>query len=85
MSEWQPVETAPKDGGYIIAGSFRNGDELCWVKHSRWITSDEIAEIEGYDSEDWEPGWTNGNDESEICFPTHWQPLPTPPKEADCG
>lgn len=80
MSDWQTIDSAPKDGGYIIVGRFRNGDELCWVKHSRWITAAEIAENEGYDPEDCESAWTDGNEDGEPCFPTHWMPLPAPPR-----
>ena len=77
--EWQPIDTAPKDGRYIIVGRFRNGDEFCWAKHSRWMTADEAADIEECDPEDCEAGWTNGNDEEDLCYPTHWMPLPPPP------
>lgn len=81
MNEWQPIETAPKDGQYIIAGRFRNGDELCWVKHSRWMAAQEIAEFEGGDEEDYEAAWADGEDAGEPCYPTHWMPLPAPPQE----
>jgi hypothetical protein len=79
MADWQPIETAPKDGSYIIAGRFRNGDELCWVKHSRWLTPEDILEYEGEGAaEDYEAGWSDGNDDSELCYPTHWISLPAP-------
>lgn len=77
--EWQPIETAPRDGRYIIASRFRNGDELCWVQHSRWITVAEIIEMQGGDEDDWDAGWTEGNEEEEPIYPTHWMPLPPPP------
>lgn len=79
MGDWQPIETAPRDGGYVIVARFRNGDELCWVKHSRWIKAEELASENYGDPEEWDDGWTDGNDEDELCFPTHWMPLPAPP------
>lgn len=77
--QWQDIATAPRDGRYIVAARFRNGNELCWVQHSRWITVAEIIEIEGGDEDDWDAGWTQGDQDDEPIYPTHWQPLPEPP------
>lgn len=82
MSDWQPIETAPKDGSYITAGSFGPSDELKWVKHSRWITAEECASDYGGGPEDYRDGWTDGDDEDEECFPTHWSPLEPPKQES---
>lgn len=70
ISQWQPIETVPRDGRYInvrgrvydtlghdTAGTIREGK-------SRWRT-----EAGGF----WEfryPGWVG------TIHPTHWQPLP---------
>lgn len=78
MSEWQDIVSAPKDGSYIIAARF-SGQALKWVKHSRWITADEIAEIECGEPDEYEAGWTDGDDDGEPCYPTHWLPWPLPP------
>lgn len=59
MTEWQPIETAPKDGTPILVcdkGPYAYVAE--WFQHSRtWIGADKMY---------WEP--------------THWMPLPEPPK-----
>ena len=68
MSEWQPIETAPKDGTEV----------LVWSEHG------------GVESAYWEAGcyghsgWTIYQIRTEIAEPdfppTHWMPLPEPPK-----
>jgi hypothetical protein len=79
---WQPIESAPKDGSYIIAAKFGHSQDLAWVKHSRWITAGEIADLEGGEPDEYDPGWTDGDDDSEPCFPTHWMPLGPPALKA---
>lgn len=68
--EWLPIETAPKDGTRVLL-------------RSKWG-----VEIAHYDNECvWlGPGghWVtfyNRSDTEEAEHPTHWQPLPSPPKE----
>ena len=69
MSEWQPIETAPKDGTYFI-GFWPSMSKQC-VDHkgqfrTRWT------------------GWGNGYWEADalgrpVQGPTHWMPLPASP------
>lgn len=66
MSEWQPIETAPKDGTDILAwGPFGHGHLV--------VSFDDKAE---------QPGWPwctlDGPNYSLTTF-THWMPLPNPP------
>lgn len=74
MNEWQPIETAPKDGTEILTVNI-HGD----IQITEWysVTRDDYVHIEGeiYRKEItlWHEGW-NGNN------PTHWMPLPAPPK-----
>lgn len=75
---WRPIDEAPKDGRYIIAGRFRDS-ALKWVRHSRRMTCDEAAERDGGEPEDYDDGWTDGDDEDDYCEPTHFMPLPAPP------
>ena len=65
MSEWQPIETAPKDGTYVLGASsikvnvamFFNG-EWCWA----------YGHCECH-------GWPTAP-----FFPiTHWMPMPSAP------
>lgn len=84
--EWQPIDTAPKDGTTIDLwimtqwGSFRLPD-------CKWGVSDwHRAGEEGWiferrdDSEPHRDAW------NDVCYvygeenPTHWMPLPEPPK-----
>ena len=72
MAEWQPIETAPKDGTRVLLICMAIRDPACkdrlgtmavdyWRKQSR------------HDFE----GWGKFN---ERYWPaTHWQPLPEPP------
>lgn len=66
LPEWRPIETAPKDGSLIL-GYFADG-ETAWHFDRlvcRWIS----------DLEMWSAKGVSG------LQPTHWQPLPEPPKE----
>ncbi len=73
MTEWQPIETAPKDGSSILIVYICPLDgplvkEAQWWK--RWYT-DETNQ-----------GWMLANLDEEYgdyIEPTHWMPLPEPP------
>ncbi len=79
---WQPIETAPKDGTQVI---LTNGVS---VAQGNWLHSEpfirEHRDLEGryidQDESDGYDGWIDfiGGMMPE---PTHWMPLPTPPKE----
>ncbi len=89
--EWLPIESAPKDGTEIFIwngnSEFPNRHEVRWrmpTDSEYWVSgSDYPEEIKG----------TYGNEEGFFdCFgskfwkdnyPTHWQPLPTPPKQSE--
>ena len=65
FSEWQPIETAPKDGTHIlVCGPHNNGSQymdVCgWPKN--WTSKWPVAYM----------AYAAGE-------PTHWMPLPTPP------
>lgn len=65
--EWQPIETAPRDGTAVLAfwNPLKGGDQTpCYgvvrCTDGRWHYDDE------YDDEDW-------------ATPSYWMPLPDPP------
>ncbi len=76
--EWQPIETAPKDGRIPLLMS----DPVMGVILGRWD--------DGYDDEGnlcAEPCWLFAEaypdgDSLFECEPTHWMPLPSKPEAA---
>jgi hypothetical protein len=76
VSEWQPIETAPKDGTYIWLarpGTMRIG----------WWASGEKYECHGSIGGGWRDhalSDTLGGARDLTYAPTHWQPVPEPPQ-----
>jgi hypothetical protein len=87
MSEWRPIETAPKDGSamllyadteyrYYSVADIAPGIVIGFWMHGRWesIETQDCGSMGGE-----ETGWM-----SDICpfdvSPTHWMPLPEAPK-----
>lgn len=89
MNEWQPIETAPKDGTPLLLALSRKPDrnymvyDICprhaiglW-QHGRW-QSIEVEDCGSMGGE--ETGWMPDC----VCLdldPTHWMPLPKPPED----
>lgn len=82
--QWRPIETAPKDGADILIGF---DSASVWVVHVAWWrdSSDEGFSECGFDQSD--VGWwsyVKGAVTQEQLngyrTPTHWMPLPPPPK-----
>ena len=70
MSEWQPIESAPRDGTQFIATTMVSHiDGRRWREtHLIWC-DDETGEIH----HDCEQGW-------QVDDYAYWQPLPAPPQ-----
>lgn len=64
MSEWQPIETAPKDGTRFLAPSIDSKT----ITIGRWEKTGEYWDdlTVGHLNKKWKP--------------KHWQPLPEPPE-----
>jgi hypothetical protein len=66
VSEWQPIETAPKDGTHFLASVDGDVRVVAWGKTSH-------VPLYGFCLAD------QGVEDFDICEPTHWMPLPTAP------
>lgn len=71
MSEWQPIETAPKDWiiGYTSWGQ-HVGKFHQWVGPCEWVDAGSRGAGHQFVNHDFDV----------FPPPTHWQPLPEPPK-----
>jgi hypothetical protein len=84
---WQPIETAPKDGRKLVL-SYTNSHGKHRTVFGCWVTDEEAAETDA-DGVGLEAGWyesiDNWPDYTQVAIhegePTHWMPLPQPPKE----
>lgn len=60
--EWQPIETAPRDGrAYLVV------DEIVDMGHRAQIAF-------------WSGAWLSTDGKKRTLNPTHWMPLPEPPR-----
>lgn len=77
LGQWQPIETAPKDGTLVIIS---NG-ETCGV--ARWdivASRDTLNDIDGIAVFRREYGWRSRSDKVITAKPpTHWMPIPSIP------
>ena len=79
MADWQPIETAPKDGRFILIHVPQGLETGAVTIGAYWKEEDRKAGrfMRGH----WD-GWLGMDDDvaSSWCEPTHWMPLPEPPK-----
>jgi hypothetical protein len=74
MSDWKPIETAPRDGSHILLYT-TNDDGLPVAIEGTWLSSHDC---------DWNDasGFVEVFENSEV-YPTHWAPLLEPPENYD--
>lgn len=72
MSEWRPIEEAPMDGTVLLLFSRYEGVILArWCNYGyAW---DWYADADG-------AAYDNGGNHVTVTAPTHFMPLPPPPK-----
>ena len=72
VKDWQPIETAPKDGATVIVG--RDMGDFGFIRgYARWEGEGHVA---GWISGGFDPISSNLG----LAHPTHWMPLPSAPK-----
>lgn len=77
--QWQPISTAPRDGGAILL-FIPDGYSMCGLTDGIVIGHWCEDERSGGDPDaDWYQLEQDGGFQLDIS-PTHWQPLPEPPK-----
>ena len=82
MAEWQPIETAPKDGSKVLLAKFGWYSVPALTPFPAETDPKEFGLWWGAVGF-WSDRWKNWNDGIEPCGlagPTHWMPLPDPPK-----
>ncbi len=81
---WLPIESAPKDKTILLG--YRNTHGNWRTLRGEWFSREEIDEF-WEDPDGVEPGWFETSVEADDVpnvwrtEPTHWMPLPQPPKE----
>jgi hypothetical protein len=83
---WRPIETAPKDGTWIIGSELNEYGK--WARYITYYTasmpwSEQWLFDHDEESEYCPAGWFKETSDDEIvnsCKPTHWMPLPAAPK-----
>jgi hypothetical protein len=76
--QWQPIESAPKDGTLFLGATYQWVATICW--RSDGYCKLEGRPIDGY----FQHGMGIGPIAREFdrtYQPTHWMPLPEPPKQ----
>lgn len=70
MSEWQKIKTALKNGDVVFLLGPNREENSWWATSGRW------------EKHPWWPryGWWTERGDSVRCSPTHWMPVPAPPK-----
>lgn len=78
-NDWQPIETAPKDGTEII---ITNGYEIYTARYYEGVvTNNKPWFAKSADGELFNDGYDHENRPVYMYKPTHWQPLPEITKE----
>lgn len=76
-NQWQPIETAPKDGTRIITLVCGFKPTIGWWGENGWTNDQAEATERLIDIAD----WLVVDDGTSGYSPTHWMPLPPPPKK----
>jgi len=81
---WQPIETAPRDGTWVLLAGGEcefneESDSKGRAVTARWTTEFSCRDTSGR----WQFAYYDSGVYGEYENPTHWQPLPSPPITPD--
>lgn len=79
MSEWMPIETAPKDGTEVIIFASWDWDDM----EGERCSLDPSPRVASWDMAEYRTGFWSVSDNpysDKAVRATHWMPLPEPPK-----
>lgn len=78
--EWQPIETAPKDGNEILIFGGTFSDDNDWTDTDYPFSDCAIVRwVSAFGGGSWEGKPNHSHDDYRRHKPTHWMPLPPPP------
>lgn len=79
QDDWKDISTAPRDGSLILGWCPQENQ----YNKTKVISYGEPADWYKKSNKSWEGYWGYMTyDSIQHCKPTHWQPLPLPPKPA---
>lgn len=81
MNNWQPIDTAPKDGTVVLVwwpiGDYPSGNH----EFASFVDFGGKVPEGTFDGKPYRNGWCNDRDGAYLPVePTHWMPLPEPPR-----
>lgn len=74
---WRPIETAPRDGTYILIPGRTGRNDRIAVTIPECVSWRDCPLLGGLP--DFQGGWRPIDDAQAARKPTHWMPLPEPP------
>lgn len=82
MTDWKPIDSAPKDGTWVLltGGKIEYGwyeDSQPTVVSGQYSTMLNTYPTHGH----WQFAWYDGGHYGWYEEPTHWMPIPDPPKD----
>ena len=79
MSDWQDIETAPKDGRTILVAGGACWDTDETYPEPRAVQEAMTANWDAFRLR-WDAGCSGSHGEVTVVEPTHWMPLPAAPE-----
>ena len=79
-NEWQPIATAPKDGTVILLWDPAEVYVCCGAWMTPWTRAGVPTGEPSWHRVFWRDEWVDSESRDYPVEPTHWQPLPEPPR-----